>query len=149
MTAMRDDRRRPSSTSPAACSATSSLELHWIAFDLLERTIVEEPERAWQLLRAEAARAPRLDHGGPLAHVAGRGILAEPYRWAELEQLVYSPSRWERRLVGSTIATIPHSTARAGREPDVARHGLPLARATSSATPSPTSRRPSPGRSAR
>ena len=61
-----------------------------------------------------------------LAHVAGRGILSEPYRWAELEQLVYSPSRWERRLVGSTIATIPHVDRRAGREPDVAAHALPI-----------------------
>ena len=42
-----------------------------------------------------------------LAHVAAIGIAAEPYRWAELEQLVYSPSRWERRLAASTIATLP------------------------------------------
>ena len=59
-----------------------------------------------------------------LAHVAGRGILAEAYRWAELEQLVYSPSRWERRLVGSTIATIPFVDRSAGRTPAVARRGL-------------------------
>ena len=55
-----------------------------------------------------------------LAHPYGKGILAEPYRWAELEQLVYSPSRWERRLVGSTIATIPLVDRRRGREPGVA-----------------------------
>jgi hypothetical protein len=30
--------------------------------------------------------------------------LAESFRWAELEQLVYSADRWERRLVGSTVA---------------------------------------------
>ena len=61
-----------------------------------------------------------------LAHVAGRGILAEAYRWAELEQLVYSPSRWERRLVGSTIATIPYVNRRTGRQPGVAAHALPI-----------------------
>ena len=88
---------------------------------LLERTIVDEPERTWQLVRAEAAAAGDWVTVDSLAHVAARGILAEPYRWAELEQLVYSPSRWERRLVGSTIATIPHVDRRAGREPEVAR----------------------------
>ena len=61
-----------------------------------------------------------------LAHVAARGILAEPYRWAELEQLVYSPSRWERRLAGSTIATIPHADRTAGRTPEVVRRGLAI-----------------------
>ena len=59
-----------------------------------------------------------------LAHVAAIGIAAEPYRWAELEQLVYSPSRWERRLVGSTIATLPHEDHDAGRSPATVRHGL-------------------------
>ena len=61
-----------------------------------------------------------------LAHPYGKGILAEPYRWAELELLVYSPSRWERRLVGSSIATIPHLDHRLGRDPSVPSHALPL-----------------------
>ena len=61
-----------------------------------------------------------------LAHPYGKGVLAEAYRWAELEQLAYSPSRWERRLVGSTIATIPFVDRRRGREPAVASHALPL-----------------------
>ena len=56
----------------------------------------------------------------------GRGILLEPYRWAELEQLVFSPNRWERRLVGSTVATVPFIDRRLGRQPDVATHGLEL-----------------------
>ncbi len=77
-------------------------------------------------MRVEAASAGDWITVDALAHVAGRGILSEPYRWAELEQLVYSPSRWERRLVGSTIATIPHVDRRAGREPDVAAHALPI-----------------------
>ena len=53
--------------------------------------------------------ARRLDQ----RRLAGRastpqGILAEPFRWAELEQLVYSTDRWERRLVGSTLARTAH-----------------------------------------
>ncbi len=100
------------------------LELHWLAFDLLDRTIAGDPERTWQLVRAEARIAGDWITVDSLAHVAGRGILSEPYRWAELEQLVYSPSRWERRLVGSTIATIPYVDRTAGREPEIARHGL-------------------------
>jgi 3-methyladenine DNA glycosylase AlkD len=100
------------------------LELHWIAFDLLDRAITFEPERAWQLVRAQARTASDWITVDSLAHVAGRGVLAEPFRWAELEQLVYSPSRWERRLAGSTIATIPFVDRVAGRTPAVAARGL-------------------------
>jgi 3-methyladenine DNA glycosylase AlkD len=102
------------------------LEMHWLAYDLLERAIVDEPERTWQRVRAEASAAAEWVTVDSLAHVAGRGILAEPYRWAELEQLVYSPSRWERRLVGSTIATIPHVDRQSGRDPQVAARALPI-----------------------
>ncbi len=101
-------------------------ELHWLAIDLLDRTITREPEQTWQLVRAEARRATEWITVDRLAHVAGRGILAEPYRWAELEQLVYSPSRWERRLVASTVATIPVVDRAAGRTPEVARRGLAI-----------------------
>jgi 3-methyladenine DNA glycosylase AlkD len=106
--------------------AEQPLEFHWLAFDLLERTIGSDPERTWQLVRVEGRTAGDWITVDTLAHVAGRGILSEPYRWAELEQLVYSPSRWERRLVGSTIATIPFVDRTAGRTADVARHGLAL-----------------------
>ncbi len=102
------------------------LELHWLAFGILERAIVADPERAWQLVRSEARNAHDWITVDSLARVAGRGILAEPYRWAELEQLVYSPSRWERRLVGSTIATIPSLDRDAGRRPAIAARGLTL-----------------------
>jgi 3-methyladenine DNA glycosylase AlkD len=62
-----------------------------------------------------------------LAHPYGAGILREPRRWSELDQLVYSPSRWERRLVGSTIATLPFAKGAPGaREPQVAARGLTL-----------------------
>ncbi len=108
--------------------AQPPLEFHWLAFDLLERSVGPEPERTWQLVRSEARSAADWITVDTLAHAAGRGILAEPYRWAELEQLVYSPSRWERRLVGSTVATIPFIDRTAGRSPDVTRHGLDLVR---------------------
>ena len=67
------------------------IELHWIAYGLLERTIRDEPERTWQLVRAESRAAHEWATVDALAHVASLGIVAEPYRWAELEQLVYSP----------------------------------------------------------
>ncbi len=103
-----------------------TLEEHWFAFGLLERLIVDDTERAWQLLRRASQEAGDWITVDSLAHPVGKGILLEPYRWAELEQLVYSPSRWERRLVGSTIATMPFVDRRHGRDPEVARHGLML-----------------------
>ena len=104
------------------------IEARWFAFALLERLLDDEPERTWQLLRRAAREAADWATVDALAHPIGRGILNEPYRWAELEQLVYSPRRWERRLVASTIATIPHIDRRLGRSPEVVRHGLALIR---------------------
>ena len=104
----------------------ATLEPRWFAFGMLERTIVDEPERTWQLVRRAAREASDWITVDALAHVVGKGILNEPYRWAELDQLVYSPSRWERRLVGSTVATMPFVDHRRGREPIVAQHGLEL-----------------------
>jgi 3-methyladenine DNA glycosylase AlkD len=102
------------------------LEPRWFAFGLLERLIADDPERTWQLLRRAAREAADWITVDSLAHPVGKGILAESYRWAELEQLVYSPSRWERRLIGSTIATTPFIDHRLGRRRDIARHGLDL-----------------------
>lgn len=102
------------------------LEARWFAFGLLERTVAADPERSWQLLRRASAEAGDWITVDTLARPVGRGILAEPFRWAELEQLVYSPSRWERRLVGSAVATVPHLDRTRGRTPDVARRGLGL-----------------------
>ena len=102
------------------------LEPRWFAFGLLERLVQDEPERTWQLVRRAARDADDWITVDALAHVTGKGILAEPYRWAELEQLVYSPSRWERRLVGSTVATTPFVDRRLGRRPEVAEQGLAL-----------------------
>jgi len=105
---------------------TDEPELRWFAIPLLARILPHDPERAWQLLRRAAREAGEWITVDNLAHAYGAGILREPYRWAELEQLVYSRSRWERRLVGSTVATIPFVDRRAGREPEVATRGIAL-----------------------
>ena len=102
------------------------LEARWFAFGLLERTLANETERTWQLLRRAAREAGDWITVDSLAHPYGKGIAAEPYRWAELELLVYSPSRWERRLVGSTIATMTHVDRKRGRDASVAANALPL-----------------------
>ena len=102
------------------------LEARWFAFHILERTLVRETERTWQLIRRAGRDAGDWITVDTLARPVGAGILAEPYRWAELEQLVYARSRWERRLVGSTIATIPFVDRVAGRRPEVATHGLAI-----------------------
>jgi 3-methyladenine DNA glycosylase AlkD len=102
------------------------LEARWFAFALLERTLDDDPERTWQLLRRGAREAADWITVDDLAHPYGAGIAAEPYRWAELEQLVFSPSRWDRRLVPSTIATMTHGNRRTGRGPEVVERALPL-----------------------
>lgn len=102
------------------------LEARWLAMAILERTVLTDPERSWQLLRRAAADASDWITVDTLAHPVGKGILNQPHRWEELEQLTISPSRWERRLVGSTIATIPFVDRRAGRAPEVAATALPL-----------------------
>jgi 3-methyladenine DNA glycosylase AlkD len=102
------------------------LEARWFAFGLLERLVIDDTERAWQLIRRASRDAGDWITVDSLAHPVGKGILHESYRWAELEQLVFSPSRWERRLVGSTIATLPFVDRRRGRAPEVATHGLGL-----------------------
>ena len=101
-------------------------EVRWFAITTLQRTLRKEPERTWQLLRRAAADADDWITVDTLAHPFGAGILAESYRWAELEQLTVSVSRWERRLVGSTIATLPSVDRRAGREPEVATRSLAI-----------------------
>jgi 3-methyladenine DNA glycosylase AlkD len=101
-------------------------EARWFAISTLQRTLPREPERTWQLLRRAAAEADDWITVDDLAHPYGKGILAEPYRWAELEQLTVSPSRWERRLVGSTIATMPFVNRSLGRSPEVAAQALSL-----------------------
>jgi 3-methyladenine DNA glycosylase AlkD len=102
------------------------LEARWFAFGLLERTLAADAERTWQLLRRAAREADDWATVDDLAHPYGIGIAAEPYRWAELEQLVYSPSRWERRLIGSTIATMKHGNRGTGVDPALVPTALGL-----------------------
>jgi 3-methyladenine DNA glycosylase AlkD len=102
------------------------LEARWFAFGLLERTLPGDAERTWQLLRRAAREAGDWITVDSLAHPYGIGIAAEPYRWAELEQLVFSPSPWERRLIGSTIATMTHGTRRGGHAPGLVADALRL-----------------------
>jgi len=102
------------------------LEIRVLAFELLTRALPDDPERSWQLLRRAARAAHEWITVDTLAHAYGAGILQEPFRWAEIEQLAYSPSVWERRLVGSTIATIPFVKRREGRQPAIAQRALPI-----------------------
>ena len=124
--ATRQDRATPLLFVANRLFGEPELEPRWFAFGLLEQTLGTETERTWQLLRRAAREAGDWITVDSLAHPYGKGIAAETYRWAELEQLVYSPSRWERRLVGSTIATMTAVDRRRGREPEVAQHALPL-----------------------
>jgi len=102
------------------------LEIRVIAFGLLNRVLPDDPERGWQVLRRAARQAHEWITVDTLAHSYGLGILLEPFRWAEVEQLAYSPSRWERRLVGSTIATVPFVDRREGRLPEIATRAIPI-----------------------
>jgi len=73
----------------------------------LEASLSDDPERTWQVLRRLARAATDWISVDAMADLVALGIIAEPRRWAELEQLVYSTSTWERRLVGSTLARMP------------------------------------------
>jgi 3-methyladenine DNA glycosylase AlkD len=101
-------------------------ELRWMAIHVLRRILPDDPERAWQVLRLIGRDADDWITVDTLAGAAAAGIVGEPYRWAELEQLVFSPSRWERRLVGSTIANLPHVDRLPGRSDDIVARGLDL-----------------------
>lgn len=106
--------------------AEPTMEPRWLAFALLDRTIADEPERSWQLLRRASQEASDWITVDSLAGPVAYGILREPYRWAELEQLTISPSSWERRLVGSAIAVMPFEHRLPSRDPGVAQHALPI-----------------------
>lgn len=102
------------------------LESRWFAVGLAQRTLASEAERTWQLLRGAAREAGDWITVDSLAHPYAIGIAAEPFRWAELELLVYSPSRWERRLVGSTIATLTHGASGRRLGSEVVDRALPI-----------------------
>jgi hypothetical protein len=90
-------------------------DLRRYALPCLRRTLLDDPEQSWQLMRRLGGRAEDWIETDSLADVWAWGVLAESFRWAELEQLVYSPRVFERRLVGATLATIPHRVEPAQR----------------------------------
>jgi 3-methyladenine DNA glycosylase AlkD len=90
-------------------------EIEIVGYGALRRSLPDDPERTWQLMRKLGHAATDWIRVDSLAELFARGILHEPFRWAELEQLVYAASRWERRLVGSTVARLPFEVPKAQR----------------------------------
>ncbi len=86
-----------------------------LAHTCLLRSLPTDPERTWQLMRKLAHAAQEWISVDSLAVLYSAGIIREHYRWAELEQLVYAASKWERRLVGATVAQLPHELPRTER----------------------------------
>jgi len=101
-------------------AAEEQREFVFFAHAALERVLPTDPERAWQLMRRLARRAHDWIRVDSLAPLYARGIMSEPVRWAEIEQLVFSASEWERRMVGATIATMPFEVPK-HRRPELAR----------------------------
>jgi 3-methyladenine DNA glycosylase AlkD len=111
----------------AEASARSSIrEVRWLAITLAGRAVRDEPEMAWQVLRRIGREADDWITVDTLGNILAPAILREPYRWAELEQLVFSPIRWERRLVGSTVASMALARSSEVRGPEAVRHALDL-----------------------
>ena len=106
--------------------ADERLEPRLFAFHLLDETLPRDATRTWQLLRRAARDAADWITVDALAHPVARGIVREPFRWAEIEQLTFSVSVWERRLVASTIATIPFVEDRVGRTDDYVDRAVAL-----------------------
>jgi 3-methyladenine DNA glycosylase AlkD len=103
-----------------------AVDVRWFGMWNLERLLATDPDQAWQLMRRAAGAAGEWISVDTLAHPYAAGILLDGVRWGELEQLVYSPSRWERRLVGSTLATLPHVKYAGSRDKAAAARGLQI-----------------------
>ena len=101
-------------------------EVRWLALGILGRIVADEPEQAWQVFRRIAREADDWITVDTMAGHIAPAILREPYRWAELEQLIYSPIRWERRLVGATIASMALGRYKDLRRPDSVARALEL-----------------------
>ncbi len=98
-----------------ACSQHDAFEVRLFALVPLRRSLRDDPERSWQIVRRLARQASDWVSVDSLADVVARGMLLEPFRWAEIELLVYSPYRWERRLVAATLAQLPFRRSTAER----------------------------------
>ena len=99
------------------------LELHWIAFGLLE---THDPRGARAFLAGRRAAAGQADDWitvDTLAHVMARGILTKSTNGQSSRRLVRSPSRWERgswARRSAVIAGADGERARARRRPGAA-----------------------------
>lgn len=89
-------------------SETDHRDLRLYALPPLARALSQDPELSWQLMRQLGRMSDDWIAVDSLADVWARGVLAEPFRWAELEQLLYSQHTYERRLIAATLATLPH-----------------------------------------
>jgi 3-methyladenine DNA glycosylase AlkD len=90
-------------------------EVRLFALPCLQRALGGDPERSWQLLRRLGTRAGDWIEVDSLAETWALGVLDEPFRWAEIEQLVYSQLPMERRLVGASLACLPARVRRTER----------------------------------
>ena len=97
-------------------AAADHRDLRLYANDPLRRALPEDPEMSWQIMRRLGRAAEDWIATDSLADLWARGILAERFRWAELEQLLYSQQTYERRLVPATLATLPHRLPKARRD---------------------------------
>ena len=106
---------RPSSAAPArpqrhSCSSAMDRllreelpEIRWFGIWNLGRSLADGSRADVAApARGPLARRTNGSPSTPWPTPTARESCATPRRWAEIEQLVYSPSRWERRLVGST-----------------------------------------------
>lgn len=108
-------------------SETDHRDLRLYALPPLARALPQDPELSWQLMRQLGHKAGDWISVDSLADVWARGVLAEPFRWAELEQLLYSERTYERRLIAATLATLPHrvpKTRRTELRPEVSGRAM-------------------------
>jgi 3-methyladenine DNA glycosylase AlkD len=115
-TALRDGSSASALSLAQRLAAADDREVRLFALLGIERSLADDPERTWQLMRRMGRRAGDWIEVDSLAEPWAAGVLAEPFRWAELEQLVYSDLTMERRLVGATLARIPHRLPSARRQ---------------------------------
>jgi 3-methyladenine DNA glycosylase AlkD len=101
-------------------------EIRWFGMMTLERLVASDSDRTWQLMSRAAHEATDWISVDTLAHSFATGLLLEPRRWSDLQMLVHSSSRWERRLVGATVATLPHIKRVGAKDTGVAGRGLML-----------------------
>jgi hypothetical protein len=90
---------------------------------MLERTIADEPERTWQLVRRAAARPTTGSRSTPSPTSSARASSTSRTAGRSSSSSSTRPSRWERRLVGSTVATTPfvdHAAAASRSSPRTA-----------------------------